>query len=180
MEGLARPAHQRQHLLAVDLDEGRARRLVLEEAAGDRERAGRDAVGADIRDLAPIADDTYDCLIVTQVLQYVDDLDAAIASMKRVLKPGGSMLVTVPTMGKLDGQDDDVVGHYWRLSRDSARWLFSKHFAAEDLEIEAWGNVLLGLGFWIGLAEEELPRRAFERFDPSYACGVMVRATKPA
>ncbi|MEZ4335595.1 MAG: methyltransferase domain-containing protein [Sandaracinaceae bacterium] len=137
-------------------------------------------IRADIRDLAPIADDTYDCLIVTQVLQYVDDLDAAIASMKRVLKPGGSMLVTVPTMGKLDGQDDDVVGHYWRLSRDSARWLFSKHFAAEDLEIEAWGNVLLGLGFWIGLAEEELPRRAFERFDPSYACGVMVRATKPA
>ena len=50
----------------------------------------------------------------------------------------------------------------------------------EDLEIEAWGNVLLGLGFWIGLAEEELPRRAFERFDPSYACGVMIRATKPA
>ncbi|MCA9298902.1 MAG: methyltransferase domain-containing protein, partial [Phycisphaerales bacterium] len=129
---------------------------------------------ADIRDLAPIADDTYDCLIITQVLQYVDDLDAAIATMKRVLEPGGSMLVTVPTMGKLDGQDDDVVGHFWRLSSDSARWLWGKHFAEEDLQIEAWGNVLLGLGFWIGLAQEELPRRAFAHFDPSYACGVMI------
>ena len=32
---------------------------------------------SDIRDLKEIADNTYDCFIITQVLQYVDDLDAA-------------------------------------------------------------------------------------------------------
>ena len=36
----------------------------------------------DIRSLATIQDGTYDCMILTQVLQYVDDLDAAIRSIR--------------------------------------------------------------------------------------------------
>jgi SAM-dependent methyltransferase len=135
-------------------------------------------VRADIRTLAPVADDSYDCLVITQVLQYVDDLDAAVRTIRRVLAPGGTALVTVPTMGKLDGQQDDVSGHYWRLTADSARLVFGRHFADDELEIEAWGNVLVGLAFWVGLAKEDLPARALEHFDPHYACGVTIRATK--
>ena len=44
----------------------------------DINRANKDAtIHGDIKDLSMIADDTYDCLILTQVLQYVDDLDRA-------------------------------------------------------------------------------------------------------
>ncbi|SRR5581483_10071476 len=135
-------------------------------------------IHADLRDLAVIADATYDCIILTQVLQYIDDLDAAIRECTRILKPGGALLVTVPSLGKLDGQEDNVFGHYWRLTRDSARYLFSKHFRPENLEISAWGNVLVGLAFWIGLSCEELSRRQLEYFDPVYACGVSIRAIK--
>ena len=69
-------------------------------------------------------------------------------------------------------------GHYWRLTPDSARYVFSRHFGDDELEIDAWGNVLLGLGFWVGLAKEDLPARAFEHHDPRYACGVTIRAKK--
>jgi hypothetical protein len=145
----------------------------------DVNRENRQAsIHADLRDLGAIPDATYDCIILTQVLQYVDDLDAALRECARVLKPGGALLATVPSLGKLDGQEDNVVGHYWRLTADSARYLFGKHFRTEDVEVKAWGNVLVGLGFWIGLAREELSRRQLDYFDPMYACGVNVRAVK--
>ncbi len=133
---------------------------------------------ADIRDLEGIPDDVYDCFIITQVFQYVDDLDAAIRSSRRVLKPGGCLLVTVPTLGKLDGQEDNVVGHYWRLTRDSARYLFEKHFPRENLEIQAWGNVLVATGMLQGWAIEDIGRDKLEYFDPLFACGVTIRAIK--
>src|SRR5262245_56796764 len=55
---------------------------------------------ADVRDLKAVADDTYDCIILTQVLQYIDDLNAAVGACARVLKPGGTLLATFPTLGK--------------------------------------------------------------------------------
>lgn len=132
----------------------------------------------DIRDLKEIADDTFDCFILTQVLQYVDDLDAAVRESRRVIKPGGCLLVTVPTVGKLDGHEDNVEGHFWRLTEDSARYVFNRHFAPGQVSVSSWGNVLLGAGFLQGMCVEDLPRRALEKFDARFTCGVMVRAVK--
>lgn len=132
----------------------------------------------DIRDLKEIADDTFDCFILTQVLQYVDDLDAAVRESRRVIKSGGCLLVTVPTVGKLDGQEDNVEGHFWRLTEDSARYVFYRHFAADRVKVASWGNVLLGAGFLQGMCVEDMPRRAMEKFDARFTCGVMVMAEK--
>jgi hypothetical protein len=148
----------------------------------DINRENKDAnILDDIRSLATIPDGTYDCLIVTQVLQYVDDLDAAIRSIRRVLAPGGSAIVTVPTVGKLDGQEDKVAGHYWRLTPDSARHLFSKRFGNDPahLEIHGWGNARLAAAFLSGLCVEDLSPRTFSSYDPLFACGVLIRATRP-
>ena len=147
----------------------------------DINRENKDAnIIDDLRTLATIPDATYDCFILTQVLQYVDDLDAAIRSIRRVLAPGGSAIVTVPTLGKLDGQEDKVEGHYWRLTPDSARFLFSKQFGnnPEDLEIHGWGNARLAAAFLSGLCVEDLSPRAFSKHDPLFACGVLIRATR--
>jgi SAM-dependent methyltransferase len=134
----------------------------------------------DIRSLGSVPDGAYDCFIVTQVLQYVDDLDAAIRTIRRVLAPGGSAIVTVPTVGKLDGHEDKVAGHYWRLTPDSARHLFSRHFGTDpaDLEIHGWGNSRLAAAFLSGLCVEDLSPRTFASYDPQYACGVLIRATR--
>jgi hypothetical protein len=145
----------------------------------NRENADANIID-DIRALSSVKDGTYDCFIVTQVLQYVDDLDAAIRSIRRVLVPGGSAIVTVPTVGKLDGQEDKVSGHYWRLTPDSARYLFSKHFGDDpaDLEIHGWGNARLAAAFLSGLCVEDLSPNTFATYDPLYACGVLIRATR--
>ena len=132
----------------------------------------------DIRDLRDVPADSFDCFIITQVLQYVDDLDAAIRESRRILKPGGCLLVTVPTVGKLDGHQDKVAGHFWRLTVDSARYLFSRHFPPDKLEVKGWGNALVGASFLQGFCAQELSPRKMDDYDPEYACGVTIRAIK--
>lgn len=43
------------------------------------------------------ADDSFDAIFSSNVLEHVDDLPAALAEMKRVLKPNGTMIHTMPT-----------------------------------------------------------------------------------
>lgn len=44
----------------------------------------------------PYADETFDCVIASEILEHIRDDDAAIAELIRVLKVGGALAVTVP------------------------------------------------------------------------------------
>lgn len=52
----------------------------------------------------PYADETFDAAIATQVYEYVTDMPAALAEARRVLRPGGRLLI-------LDTDWDAVVWH---------------------------------------------------------------------
>ena len=45
----------------------------------------------------PFADDTFDCVVTSEVLEHIQDDVTAISELRRVLKPGGTLGVTVPT-----------------------------------------------------------------------------------
>ena len=45
----------------------------------------------------PVADASVDCVTCTQVLEHIEDDNAAVAEFARVLRPGGHALITVPT-----------------------------------------------------------------------------------
>jgi SAM-dependent methyltransferase len=45
----------------------------------------------------PFADDTFDHIIASEVLEHVPDDAAALAELHRVLKPGGTLAATVPS-----------------------------------------------------------------------------------
>jgi SAM-dependent methyltransferase len=45
----------------------------------------------------PFADDTFDHIICSEVMEHIPDDAAAAAELARVLKPGGTLAVTVPT-----------------------------------------------------------------------------------
>ena len=54
-----------------------------------------EAVKGDALDL-PYPDGTFDCVIASEILEHVPEDDRAISELVRVLKPGGSLAITVP------------------------------------------------------------------------------------
>ena len=131
----------------------------------------------DLRNLSSVADNTYDCLILTQVLQFIDDTSAAISECYRILKPEGTLLVTLPSLSRIDpisGQEGD----YWRFTTASASYLFRKNFKPEQTEIESLGNVRSGLYFYAGLVQEDSSVKTLEKNDPHFPLIITVKAQK--
>jgi len=59
----------------------------------------------------PFADETFDCVLATDIIEHVDDDAAALRDIRRVLKPGGRVLITVPAFMALWGLQDEVGQH---------------------------------------------------------------------
>jgi SAM-dependent methyltransferase len=54
-----------------------------------------DGIRGDAQDL-PFADDAFDRIIASEVIEHLPDDDRALAELHRVLRPGGTLAVTVP------------------------------------------------------------------------------------
>jgi Methyltransferase domain len=119
----------------------------------------------------------YDCLIVTQTLQFVYDLDAAVASMHGALRSGGVCLATVPLLSRLDRPENNL-GEFWRLTPAACARLFGARFGADRVEATGYGNPLSATAFLIGLAAEELDDRRLAASHPLFPLVVSVRAVK--
>src|SRR5205085_2338758 len=81
-----------------------------------------------------IASNTYDCIVLTQTLQLIENVDAAIAECARILRPGGVLLATVPCIIRVDDEGGPD-GDFWRFTEALARKLFSKTFPAEAFDV---------------------------------------------
>ncbi len=123
--------------------------------------------------------ESFDCLIVTQTLQAIFDVQTAVCTIYHSLKPGGVALVTIPGISKISRYDMDRWGYYWSFTTRSAEDLFAAVFPRDHLQVEAYGNVLSSIAFLHGLASEELRSKELEYVDPDYQLLITVRATRP-
>jgi SAM-dependent methyltransferase len=131
---------------------------------------------ADLASADAIPSDTFDCFVLTQTLQYVYELQSAVAHVHRILRPGGTVLCTVPTVSRIDRLEID--SEYWRLTAASCRRLFGDAFAGGEVDVRARGNVLVSVAFLMGMSAEELSTRELEHDDPYFPVVITVRATK--
>ncbi|WP_405721449.1 class I SAM-dependent methyltransferase [Streptomyces sp. NBC_01537] len=65
------------------------------ELARRRLGAGADLQVADLGSPLPYADDTFDDVVASLVLHYLEDWGPALAELRRVLKPGGRLIASV-------------------------------------------------------------------------------------
>jgi SAM-dependent methyltransferase len=111
----------------------------------------------------------FDCIILTQTLQFIFDVEAAVAHVVQALKPGGVLLVTVPGITPIDHNE-----WHWSLTKDSLRRLLNPH--CDQVSVEAYGNLFAATAFLHGAAVEETDVRKLGRFDPAYPVIVAARA----
>lgn len=132
----------------------------------------------DLADAPHIPSDAFDCLIVTQTLQYLYDVRNAVETLYRILKPGGTVLATLPSITPLiDPNWNDC--WYWNFTTLSTERLFVDTFPATDVRVNAYGNVLAATAFLHGLSTQELTREELDYSDSSYQVLITVRAVKP-
>lgn len=122
--------------------------------------------------------DAFDCVILTQTLQHIFDMKAAIATLRCILKSGGCVLATVPGISHISRFDMDRWGDFWRFTTASAMRLFGDAFGAANVRVESWGNAYAAVGLLQGLAVEDLDAARLDQHDRDYQVIVTVAATK--
>jgi SAM-dependent methyltransferase len=126
-----------------------------------------------------IPSDAFDCAIVTQTLQFVWDTRAALATLYRILAPGGVLLATVPGLTKISPPEDEEFGEWWHFTARSVGRLAEEAFGADGVEVQAYGNVLSAAAFLYGLAASDLRPDELAARDPFYEVTIGLRAVKP-
>lgn len=100
-----RTRHPNARITGVELN-GQA----LNVAAINRPEA---ALSRAVAERLPFPDDTFDCVTCLEVIEHLPEENwaIAIADMRRVLKPGGVLIVTVPHAGMFAWMDSNNVRH---------------------------------------------------------------------
>jgi methionine biosynthesis protein MetW len=83
----------------------------------------------------PYADETFDVVTCTETLEHVDKPKRAVAEMTRVVRTGGSIILSVP-----DGTTDHEEVHLYRYTPVKLRRLLSGFLHVESIEVLADGE----------------------------------------
>ena len=113
------------------------------------------------------------------MLHCIFDVEAAIRTLHRILKPGGVLLVTDACIQKIDSVDLQNEEEFWRFTSLGLLRMFEKVFPKDQLEVKAHGNVLVAIAALHGLAVEDLNRRSLDIVDPDFEVLISLRAVKP-
>ena len=104
-----------------------------------RQRLGEsaDLHVADLSQPLPFADGAFDDVVVSLVLHYLQDWTAPLAELRRVMKPGGRLILSVyhPTVYKLYNPDAD----YFAVTQFSEEHTFND---GQSMELTYWHRPL--------------------------------------
>ncbi len=87
----------------------------------------------DICNLEDYKSESYDFVILDQILEHVSRPGKALKEIRRILKKGGWLIITTPFLVKIHLNPDD----YWRFSKKGLRILLSEF---SEVDLKSWGN----------------------------------------
>jgi SAM-dependent methyltransferase len=107
---------------------------------------------------------SYDCFLLPNTLCFLRDLEIALRQARRIVRPGGVILATVPTFVPLTPDAAD----YWHASADGWRVITDRVWPECDTRVESHGNCLAAAAAMYGVAVEELTAAELDATDPRY------------
>lgn len=144
------------------------------------EPLGIDYVLADAQRLDGLADDTFDVVTCQLALMDIPDLDATLAAVARVLRPGGALVASIghpcflapfaSTLSASDGTPGRFVSRYltegfWRSPNPEGVRRAGNHHRT----LATYLSALLAAGFALDTVEEPRATGSFAREQPVYA-----------
>jgi SAM-dependent methyltransferase len=130
---------------------------------------------ADLCGSSSLPPSEFDCVILTQTLHCLRDPVSALANLWQCLAPGGSLLMSVPAISRVDPVEDD----YWRFTPLGLRTFLDDHWPGPAALIFPYGNLAAALSSLLGLAAHELRSASLRPHDEFFPLLVCARAHKP-
>lgn len=107
-------------------------------------RSDKTTFTGDIQRLAMVKDHSYDSAICIEVLEHLPEPGDALATICRILKPGGAAVISAPHLSRLH----DLPHDYYRFTEYGLRYLATKA-GLEILSIQPKGGLLTFLAHQI-------------------------------
>jgi SAM-dependent methyltransferase len=133
----------------------------------------------DLADGAFLPSASFDCVVLTQTLQFVYDFAAALRTIRRVLAPGGTLLLTVPGFSNVDRGEWSTTWYY-SFTEHAVRRACADAFPNCSVEVTSHGNALTAVAFLHGLGARELTGEELEWYEPGYALVHCARVVTPS
>lgn len=94
-----------------------------------------------------LADDAFDFVVSVEVLEHVEADETFVSEVRRVLKPGGTFLMTTPNGDWVENKNPDHKRHYRKSQLES---LLARHFACVSVDYAVVGGRFrtMGLRSW--------------------------------
>ena len=133
---------------------------------------------ADLTEAGSLPSSAYDCVILTQTLQFVSDVEVAVLNVWQALRPSGVMLVSVPVTSRLD-PTSGTSGDYWRWTPAGLALQLRQLLPDADITVVGLGGLVATLAFVHGLSAEELDASELDVDDPHFPLLACARVAKP-
>jgi SAM-dependent methyltransferase len=132
----------------------------------------------DICNAPHLPDNGFDCIVLTQTLQFIYGYMDALKTCYRVLRPGGTLLITVPGLSPVPY---DLWGDYclWAFNKASMVRIMSELFSPDQFKINSYGNILVATSFLYGVGLPEMKKEEMDYHDPHFQVIISAKATKP-
>lgn len=130
---------------------------------------------ADLDEPGALRVDAYDCVLLTQTLQFLAPA-RSLPSLYAALRPGGTLLLTTGVLCRLETPDTDK----WRLPAAGLATLFADHLPPDAVvDVRARGNAVAAAAFALGLSVEDVGAAALVPDDWRFPVVTTARVQRP-
>ena len=122
--------------------------------------------------------EAFDCMIIVNTFRLIYDVESALRTAHRALRPGGVLLATFDAVAARCPDAPEWEGDFWRFTSAGVRRLSSAVYGQENVSLRTFGNVRTATALLYGLAAEDLTAEVLATADPDYEVTIGVRAVK--